>query len=215
VTEAEWLACTEVENMLDYLRGKASDRKLRLFAVNCLRQAEQFRWGKLTVSQDLEMAERYPDGEITLARLQLSPYFRDLSIGEGYMLLAHPPPFSTEAAVRVLRESPAVAAGAATTSQDCYAAKNVARDQCHLLRCIFGNPFSLVCINPAWLTWHDDLLVSMAQRIYNSSDFSDMPVLADALEEAGCADADLLAHLRGPGPHARGCFALDLLLGKQ
>jgi hypothetical protein len=51
--------------------------------------------------------------------------------------------------------------------------------------------------------------------MYDSRDFSDMPVLADALEDAGCGDADILGHLRGPGPHTRGCWPLDRILGKK
>ena len=69
-------------------------------------------------------------------------------------------------------------------------------------------------VEAAWLTWHDGLLVSMAQQMYDSRDFTDMPVLADALEEAGVTDTLLLKHLRGPGPHVRGCFAIDAILGR-
>jgi hypothetical protein len=54
----------------------------------------------------------------------------------------------------------------------------------------------------------------IALAIYEDHRFADLPVLADALTEAGCADADLLGHLRSPGPHVRGCWAVDLLLGK-
>jgi hypothetical protein len=55
----------------------------------------------------------------------------------------------------------------------------------------------------------------MAQAIYNDRRFSDLPILADALEEAGCTDPDILTHCRGPGPHVRGCWVIDLLLGKE
>ena len=80
---------------------------------------------------------------------------------------------------------------------------------------ILGNPFRPVTINPALLTWHDGLLVWMAKRMYDSHDFTDIPILADALEEAGCTNADILAHCRQPGEHVRGCWAVDLLLGKE
>jgi len=66
----------------------------------------------------------------------------------------------------------------------------------------------------AWLDWQGGLVASMADHMNESGEFGDMPVLADALEEAGCADADLLAHLRSGGGHLRGCWAVDLLLGK-
>src|SRR5262249_20701254 len=83
--------------------------------------------------------------------------------------------------------------------------------QLALLRDIFGNPFRPVALDPAWLSWHGGLLVSMARRMYDSRDFADLPVLADALEEAGCDNADILAHCRGPGPHVRGCWVVDLI----
>jgi hypothetical protein len=87
---------------------------------------------------------------------------------------------------------------------------------CRLLREVFGPlPFRPISIDPTWLTWHDGLLVSMAHRMYDSRDFGDMPVLADALEEAGCTNADILAHCRGLGEHVRGFWVIDLLLGNS
>ena len=84
-----------------------------------------------------------------------------------------------------------------------------------LLRDILGNPFRLVSLDPVWLTWHGGLLVSMAQRMYDSRDFSDMLVLADAMEEAGCTNQDILAHCRSGGEHVRGCWVVDLVVGKS
>src|SRR5262249_3252043 len=86
-----------------------------------------------------------------------------------------------------------------------------------LLRDIF-NPFRpLPPLPPAILALNDSVAVKLAARIYEERDFSceSMGVLADALEEAGCQDADILGHLRSPGPHVRGCWAVDLLLGKE
>jgi hypothetical protein len=95
--------------------------------------------------------------------------------------------------------------------------------QADLLRCMFGPlPFRAAAIDPAVLAWNDGLVVRMATAIYEERSLPDgtldvarLGVLADALEEAGCTDAEVLAHLRSPGPHYRGCFALDLLLGKE
>jgi hypothetical protein len=87
--------------------------------------------------------------------------------------------------------------------------------QTNLLRCILGNPFRPVTIDPGWLTWHDGLLVSMARQMYESRDFTDMPILADALEEAGCTDQDILGHCRSGREHVRGCWVVDLVLGKS
>jgi hypothetical protein len=84
-----------------------------------------------------------------------------------------------------------------------------------LVREIVGNPFRLTTINDFWLHWNNATVVKIAQTIYDSRDFALMPILADALEEAGCDNADILTHCRGPGPHVRGCWVIDLLLGKS
>jgi hypothetical protein len=85
-----------------------------------------------------------------------------------------------------------------------------------LLRDLLGNPFRpRPALNPAWLAWNGRTVKHLAAALFERRQFDDLPILADALEDAGCADAALLDHLREPGPHARGCWALDLLLGKE
>jgi hypothetical protein len=84
--------------------------------------------------------------------------------------------------------------------------------QIALLRDIFGNPFRPAPVDPGWLT---GAVVSLARTMYDSRDFAAMPILADALQESGCDNADVLAHCRGDGPHVRGCWVVDLLLGKM
>jgi hypothetical protein len=83
--------------------------------------------------------------------------------------------------------------------------------QAELLRDVFGNPFRPVVFDPSWRT---EAVVGLARGMYESRDFGPMPALADALEVAGCADAAVLMHCRGPGPHVRGCWVVDLVLGK-
>jgi hypothetical protein len=84
---------------------------------------------------------------------------------------------------------------------------------CRLLRDIFGPlPFRPVTPDPAWLT---PTVVALAQSLYADSSFTDLPILADALEEAGCTGNDILSHCRQPGEHVRGCWVVDLLLGKR
>jgi hypothetical protein len=83
---------------------------------------------------------------------------------------------------------------------------------CHFVRDIFGNPFRPATFNPAWRT---DTAVALARQMYDSRDFGAMPILADALQDAGCGDEQVLAHCRGAGPHVRGCWVVDLVLGKQ
>ncbi len=85
--------------------------------------------------------------------------------------------------------------------------------QADLLRDTFGSmSFRHLAVNPSCLT---PGVVELAQAIYDYSAFDRMPILADALEKAGCDNEEILRHLRGPGPHGRGCFVVDLLLGKE
>jgi hypothetical protein len=86
---------------------------------------------------------------------------------------------------------------------------------CRLIRDLIRVPFRPVAIEPAWLAWNHGTVPAIARRVYGERAFPELPVLADALEDAGCTDADLLAHCRGPGPHVRGCWAVDLILGKS
>lgn len=82
-----------------------------------------------------------------------------------------------------------------------------------LLREVRGNPYRPVALLPSWRTCDVSLL---AQNIYDTRDFSALPILADALQDAGCNSDELLNHLRDPNaPHVRGCWALDLVLGKS
>jgi hypothetical protein len=83
------------------------------------------------------------------------------------------------------------------------------------LRDIFGVPSRPITLEPSWLSWQGGTVRRLAETIYDEHDFERLSVLGDALEDAGCADADLLAHLRGAGPHARGCHVLDALLGRE
>jgi hypothetical protein len=88
------------------------------------------------------------------------------------------------------------------------------RGQADLLRCIFGDVFRQVRIDAAWLTWNAGTVVKLARTIYDEGRWGDLPVLADALMEAGCQDETILEHCR-KGPHAKGCFVIDALLGKS
>jgi hypothetical protein len=86
--------------------------------------------------------------------------------------------------------------------------------QASLLRHIVGNPFRPVQVEPRWFSWNGGTVLKLARAIDEQWACHRLPVLADALEDAGCTDADILGHCRGPGPHVRGCWVIDLLLGK-
>jgi hypothetical protein len=104
-----------------------------------------------------------------------------------------------------------VADARAGNPPDARVRKAVVAEQCHFLRDIFGNPFRSITFSTAWCT---DTAIARARQMYESRDFAAMPILADALQDAGCDNDDILDHCRRPGEHVRGCWAVDLVLGK-
>src|SRR5262249_34126429 len=136
---------------------------------------------------------------------------------------AHGEPLRKGAPPQAAREL-GLSAEAAQDPRDAYleAEAHEAAEQAALMRDLFGNPFrAMPTINPAWLAWNDGTVVRLARSAYEERtlpegtlDASRLAVLADALGEAG-ANAGLLDHLRGPGPHVRGCWVIDLVLNKE
>jgi hypothetical protein len=92
--------------------------------------------------------------------------------------------------------------------------REASAEHCRLLRDVFGNPFRPVPFDPVWLERNDGAARKLASVIYDERTFEQMPILGDALEEAGCPDESVLTHCRSGGPHARGCWVLDLLAGR-
>jgi hypothetical protein len=84
--------------------------------------------------------------------------------------------------------------------------------QADLVRCIFGNPFRTLTVDPVWLT---STAIAIARGMYESRDFSAMPILADSLQDAGCDNEDVVNHCRSEGAHVRGCWVVDAVLGKR
>jgi len=105
---------------------------------------------------------------------------------------------------------PVAGCGAATTAET---SEKVV--QCRLLHCLLGNLFRPLLLAPSWVAWNDGTVAKLAKGIYDDRAFDRLPVLADALEDAGCDNADIFTHLRGPGPHVRGCWVIDLLVEKE
>jgi hypothetical protein len=84
-----------------------------------------------------------------------------------------------------------------------------------MIRHIFGNPFCSPHIDPAWLAWNGGTVAALCQAIYDGNTFDYLPILADALEDSGCTNPDILDHCRSPVFHSRGCWVVDLLLGRR
>jgi hypothetical protein len=218
VTEAEWNNCTDPQAMLRFLRnnGKASERKLRLFACACCRSIWHLMTDKCS-RRAVEVAERFAEGQATpqtLMKWQWAAYEAyEVTDEAGRIEAAY-------AANRAAYQEAALGAlDASVAAREAGLAPAV---QCDLLRDIFAHPFRVAPpIDKAWLCWNDRIIPRLAFPIYEERslpagmlDTARLAVLADALEETGCADAGLLGHLRDPGPHVRGCHVLDLLLGK-
>jgi hypothetical protein len=253
MSEAEWLAFDDPTPMLEFLRGKVNERKLRLFAVACCRRI----WHLMTderCHRAVEAAERYADGVASEAewqaaqagvqeilnawqtedeeeKRQAGPWW----MGWGYSGYRHrtgAPEKAISAACGAialtdngLMGSAGCAAWAAGSDAGYYAEFLDAqyaeqRVQTLLLRDLFGNPFPPASLAPAWLA-KDGTIPKLAQAVYEDRDLPSghldnhcLAVLADALEDAGCTDPEMLEHCRGPGPHVRGCWVVDLLLGQ-
>jgi hypothetical protein len=228
MTEANWLAGSDPTPMLEFLRGKASDRKLRLITV-----AECHRiWNLLPVGfrTFAEVLEIYADGLVDAAEYrtawmcvagEYAEAERDPPDATTYAMASagiSDPPTIPSVAFALSTAAAAVASTAADgVSDDIYDKTydtSLAEEQgmqARMTRDIFGNPFRPAAFDPAWRT---STVLALANGIYQEKAFDRLPILADALEDAGCDNADLLAHCRGDGEHVRGCWAVDLVLGK-
>jgi hypothetical protein len=213
--------------MLAHVYGRASDRKLRLFACACCRRI----WPQLVDARSRDavtVAERYADGlvdAVTLAasaeaaaavwRSRLGPGDRVQDFG-AYAAWATANAGNTTQVARVAAISVASQIGAAWEVPDADRLPTMLGEceaQAALMRDIFGDPFRAPpVLAPAWPT---PAAAALAQDMYDRRSFERTRELADAWEAAGCQDAELLRHLRGPGPHVRGCAAVDAVLGKS
>jgi hypothetical protein len=230
MTPDEWLACTDPGPMLDFLRGKASARKLRLFAVACCRRF----WQLLADDRSkrvVEVAERFANGLATDVELGIAGDAAADALDAAMTSALVPDAVASAASaasnlnLEAARAADYAAAGAASAAFHLATAlgapsASAAREgeraaQCRLLREIIADPFRPVAINPGWVRWNDATVPKIARRIYDERDFSLMPFLADALEDAGCEHPDLLRHCREPAEHVRGCWLLDLVLGMR
>lgn len=207
MTESEWRNAAEPQAMLEFLHqcGKMSPRKHRLFAVACSRRI--WDWIDPLGHAAVIAAENFADGlacpkELRAARLACQ--------GAG-----------GQAAWYAAATNPTIAAQNAARSAQAGVANNPLIgseadelvEQAALVRDIYGLiPYQPSSIDPTCLT---PAVVQLAQSIYDERTFDRMPQLADPLKEAGCHDADILAHCRGLGPHVRGCWVMDLILGRE
>jgi hypothetical protein len=226
MTEREWMNCINPELMLTYVRGKASNRKLRLLACACCRCV----WHLIpegACRKAVEVGERYADGLATEAELHAVARAAIRFYGNFTVLSSegHASAEACAAAVaivdnaRSMEEAATHAFAAVAYAAEIHSKKSSYRpdhpDQVALIRDLFGNPFRPMPHSAPWLAENNSAIVNLAQTIYTERNFARMPSLSNALESSGCTNLEILAHCQGPGPHVHGCWVLDLLLGKS
>ena len=229
MTEKEWLACEDPYPMLEHLNANQllSDRKQRLFDCACVRRI----WHLLEDPRGrraVEVAERYADGDASLDELREAQAIVLASADA----MAAPHPAGTPDSHSVLKAAAGTAwefrsgadplqhAAEALTwdglrhevrSDRLLARKKLAeirKTQASLLREIVGDPFSKFLISPSYVT------ENLAERIYSKRDYECMPRLGEALQRDGCEYPKVLGHCWLPGPHVKGCWVVDLVLGQ-
>jgi hypothetical protein len=223
MTGSEWAKTTGIARMLAVPRVAADERRLRLFGVACCRQVPDWA-GDGRVVRGLAAGEEFADGALSKKdlekryaaihgrynRILASPAVRNSKVGSAeasfllacmYALAPSDPRMARHAADRL------------TNAPEYPRAHPPARRRLfpRLLRDIFGDPFRPAPFPPRWRT---DTAVSLARQMYETREFSAMPILADALQDAGCDSDAVLTHCREPGVHVRGCWVVDLVLGK-
>jgi hypothetical protein len=229
MTEQEWLTETILEALLGYLvrGGVTSDRKRRLLVVACCRLVDHLLNHEVT-RKALVATERHAEGLIkasTLTRYCRGCFgvyhIENIAGNQAGAIAAWAVHIASQryayfGALRHVAAALALEAGHTPETPPYEAAiEESLKALIALVRDIFGNPFQLLPPrDAAWLTASGGLAGRLATGIYEERRFTELPILADALEDAGCQETRLLEHLRGPGPHERGCWALDVVLGK-
>ena len=228
MSEKEWLTWEDPGQMLGHLWANAplSARKERLFLTGCCRHF--IRIFDPEARHALDIAERTADGRATAQELDgvMRPFVERAWEGgwqgRGHQLIRRTDDdgdelheFMANGGVLDPLASAISAAGYADAVSG-YGLCTLEDEQigvaANILRDIVGNPFRPVALDPTWLT---PTVKQLAEAIYEEKAFDRLPILADALEDAGCTHADILAHCRQPGVHAKGCWVLDLVLAKE
>jgi hypothetical protein len=242
VTEAEWLVAIDPLPMLEFLQGYWSGRKAQLLACAwCHRIRHLFP--DEVCQTGLEMAELHAEGAVSESELRkgrdaVETAWRADADGRRSWRNGQATPSQSglvyeavtcamfyqaiyvkiESHLGCLSVCAASAVAWGTHGSSTPGERAERGKQAMLLRDIFGNPFRPVALDPRWLT---SSVVDLARSIYEADPrqaggyMTGLPILADALMDAGCDSEELLAHCRSDGPHVRGCWVVDLILGKS
>ncbi|QEL14012.1 hypothetical protein PX52LOC_00874 [Limnoglobus roseus] len=220
MTEEQWLAWRDPHALIQSIPYQANnfkalgftDRRFRLFAVGCVRRVRRLCTHPL-VPIAVDAVERFVDARTNEDRQRLKVvrgkvFANDawLRTVEGRLARAVVGKEGRHSAVETSWYAGYLVGGVSVQSED------EREEQGPLLRDIFGNPFRPVAFTPSWLT---PTAVGLAEGIYADCAFDRLPILADALQDAGCEDAEVLGHCRSDGPHVRGCWVVDGVLGRD
>jgi hypothetical protein len=236
MTEEEWLTARYSDPLLQFIEPKVTDRKLHYFDIACARRIAALLPDPASL-HGIEVIERCVEGLCSWK--EAAPLSWDVE-GAAFSVEHGQAPYQ-EAAEQLpydlISELVADPEYETRTPRDVLIAAAYFIDRIFgsvpqerrfrnwppssrgslfqpvfLVHELFGNPFRTATFDREWRT---STAVLLAEQMYDSRDFSAMSILADALQDAGCDNADILDHCRGPGPHVRGCWVVDLVLGKE
>jgi hypothetical protein len=221
MNEEKWSSGTNLQELLELVKNEVRPRKFRLFACACLRLLRD-RTDDPHFRRTIVLAERFVEGDCdresfraafrrawpngwerarVVALVAIDPLQRDLHSWRCLELC-------NEIIDLVSKKHP-YNYYAPSPNRNAYPLR---REQVALLREVVGDPFTPPRFDPRWRTPD---VVTLAESIAQEGSFEDLPILADPVEEAGCDDQSLLEHLRTPGRHVLGCWALELVRGKR
>jgi hypothetical protein len=222
--DAEWVASTDPLPMMLHLGERASARKLRLYACAWGYSV----WDRLTDERSRQAvltAELFADGladsaELLVAFNAARHACNEIPEVRGYRRVRGNKALT---GTRTARRAAEVAQNLASPEWDGQMAQRIGLGEntalkltlANHLRDIFGVPGRSIVVDLSWISWQGGIVRRLAETIYEDRSFDHLSVLADALEEAGCTDPEILSHCRQPTTHTRGCWVLDLLLGKE
>ncbi len=230
MTEHYWLFCGEPTPLLEFMKEKTSERKLRLFIVACCHRIPLQNLEEVSLKA-IEVAERFADGTATEKELATAKNALITAYGcDPWSLQIIDPEYTPNdwaAAAASCAVFPSACPGG-TADTASHRAAGASHDttwkaellwQAGIVRDLFGNPFRPITISASWFT---PSVLSLAKAAYDNHNLPSgtlhnerFAILADALEDAGCDNTSILNHCRQEDVHVRGCWLLDLLLGKQ
>jgi len=200
MTEAEWTTCRNPDEMLDYHKMKKAPRRLRLLAAACVRRVVT---GLPEAGELVDVVERYADGTATRAEF-LAVRKQSRRAGKDGS--------SEWKLIERLTDDAMEGMTAAIAWARHPGGREAKEAECTLIRDLFRGLYYAMAFDPSWRI---PTVVDLARTMYESGDFAGMPVLADAIQEAGCEDEAVLRHCRAGGLHARGCWVVDAILGRE